>query len=446
MTESTLPQRKWLIFSHAFNMDGRASSLTVTDKLPYLEKAGIEPVIFSSMTGRRDTRYEHHQLLPWGPAALRFDLRHVIAEKLGTTIGKGLAYRLSVLLVSLGLAPFILVERLATGLKNNWSWSWPAYFRALSLMRREEIELVYSSGGAYCVHMAAARLKRKTGCRWIAEIHDPMVMPGREPHTRDEKFQAALEKTICEQADAVWWFTEGALAAARRRHPALGDRGFCVLPGANPPQIKANYQRGEQCVFGHFGSLSDTRSLAPVFRAMKTLLQRRPELRPLVRIDVYGANLDAASAAELRDGQLTGVVNPVGRLEHDPATGLSGRERVGMHMQQVDVLLVVHGVIPECSEYIPSKVYDYFWSGRPVLAMTWNNPQFNQLILEHQGWAADNNDPVSIEAALERVMDLWKSDQLPVVTVSAISVEAAVATVCALACERAVPVSSKRFA
>jgi hypothetical protein len=421
--------RNWLVLSHAFNMDGRAASLTVTDKLPFLEQQGITPIIFSSVTGEPDAHFEHQQLLPWGPSALRFDLRHVLAKRWG----KSALYRSCILLITVLLAPFIALERLCTGLKNNWSWAMPAYLRARQLMRRKPIELVYSSAGSYCAHLAALWLKRKTGCRWIAEIHDPMVMPGREPRTRDEKFQAWLERQICEQADAVWWFTEGALAAAQQRHPALGERGFAVMPGANPPQVKAPYQRGEQCVFGHFGSLSSTRSLSPVFKAMKSLLAKRPELRALVRIDIYGANLDEASLQELSDGQLQGVVNPVGRLEYDSATGRSGRERVGMHMQQVDALLLVHGVIPECSEYIPSKLYDYFWSGRPVLALTWNNPQLNALILKHQGWVADNSDGVAIEAALLRVIEQWRMCELPQVTETAVSVESAVARILEMA-------------
>jgi hypothetical protein len=427
--QATPPTQRWLILSHAFNMDGRAASLTVTDKIPALQRARVEPVVLSACTGKQDEHIEHHQLLPWGPSGLRFDLRHVLAQSLGTGVGKGWKYRTCILLLTLLLAPFMVLERLLMGLKNNWSWAIPAYFVGRKLIRERGITVIYSSGGAYCAHWAASWLKRSTGVTWIAEIHDPMLPQGKEMKTRDDKFQVRLEKIICEQADHVWWFTEGALQAARQRHPSLGERGFCVLPGANPPQVRASYERGPRCVLGHFGSLSETRSLAPVFKALRALLQRRPELVSKVAIEIYGANLDAASRAEMDDPILQKVIKPIGRLEYDPATGLSGRERVGLRMQQVDVLLVVHGVIAECSEYIPSKIYDYFWSGRPVLAFTCNNLQFNQLVLDHQGWVADNCQPVEIERALERVIDDWLRDQLPQVTAQPVSVDAAVATI-----------------
>ena len=77
---------RWLILSHAFNVDGRAESVTITDKIPHLIAAGIEPVVLSSVMGARDERFTHYQLLPWGPAGMRFDLRHLLARRWGTRL------------------------------------------------------------------------------------------------------------------------------------------------------------------------------------------------------------------------------------------------------------------------------------------------------------------------------------------------------------------------
>ncbi len=66
----TAPSRqRWLILAHAFNMDGRAASQTITDKLPHLRRAGIEVVVLSGVSGTRDAVIEHHQLWPPGQPA-----------------------------------------------------------------------------------------------------------------------------------------------------------------------------------------------------------------------------------------------------------------------------------------------------------------------------------------------------------------------------------------
>ena len=414
--------RRWLILSHAFNVDGRAESVTITDKMPHLLAAGVKPVVLSSVMGSHDERFPHQQLLPWGPAGMRFDLRHLLARRWG----RGFRYRTVMLTASLVLAPFIVAERLLCGLRSQWSWALPAAVRGAKLVRRGEIDLVYSTGGVFSAHLAGWWLKRRTGCRWIAEVHDPLVFPGRAVLSRQDRFLARLEGRICRDADLAWWFTDGALGAARRRHPKLGARGIMVLPGAEPPVVHTAFKRGPQCVIGHFGSLSPTRSFAPTLRALAALLASRPDLRALVRIEVYGSALDPAAIQLLESLALGDVVMPMGRLEFDPLTGLSGRARVMQRMQQMDVLLMLHGDTDECPEYIPSKLYEYFWTRRPVLALTHHNAQLDELVTTHGGWVAPSTDALAFEAALGRVVDHWRAGTLPDATVPPITVAAAV--------------------
>ena len=103
--------KKWLILSHGFNMDGRAASLTVTDKIPCLLREGIRLHVLSAITGSKDTRFPHQQLIAWGPAAFRFDFRHWFANR----FGRNIAYKIITTLVSVILAPFILIEKLLFG-------------------------------------------------------------------------------------------------------------------------------------------------------------------------------------------------------------------------------------------------------------------------------------------------------------------------------------------
>ena len=108
----------WLVLSHCFNMDGRAASQTITDKLPYLMKRGIKLSVISGISGTHDQRFLHLQLLPWGPSGLRFDLRHLVAMK----FGRGFLYRIIGLFVSVIFAPFIVIERVLFGLQSHASW------------------------------------------------------------------------------------------------------------------------------------------------------------------------------------------------------------------------------------------------------------------------------------------------------------------------------------
>lgn len=413
----TVPTRqRWLILAHAFNMDGRAASQTITDKLPHLRRAGIELVVLSGVSGTPDPVLEHHQLWPAGPAGLRFELRHVLRRRFDNK----LVYRSLMTLASLLLLPGIVLEKLLRPVESSWSWWLSAYLKGRLLARRQPFDLIYSTGGAFAAHLAGRALKRALGTPWLAEVHDPFVSPGAEPKTAQQKMQAQVEALICREADLAIWFTEQALTSARRRHPELGERGKMLLPGIDAPfHILPPYQARPKFIVGHFGSLSATRNLVPFIEALEDLHERRPDLVAAVELQVTGGPLDAVSLAKLAVSPVQACVRHLGRIEADPVTGLSGREQILRRMRSVDVLLLLHGEEPICEEYIPSKLYEYLWMQRPILATVHRNPQM-AVMLRGEGHIAietgaekERAAHEALAEALEHLFDRWRLEGLP---------------------------------
>ena len=435
-----MPEKKsWLILSHGFNMDGRAASQTITDKIPYLLEAGIQPIIFSAITGIKDLRFTHRQFLAWGPAAFRFDFRHWIANQ----YGRGFIYKLLTRTVSVLLAPFIGLEKLCLGYSSQWSWAMPAFMHGLRLVKSGKVDLVFSTGGAWSAHLAGLWLKKVTGVTWIAEIHDPLVIrkdPNdqgfEKPKNRDARFRHYLESQLAKYADHVWWFTEGALHYAKVRNHNLNTpnnaHGFTVLPGAEPPgglsSAKSHVYSGKLNIC-HFGSLANDRSLSTILNALVPLIQKHPEARDLIRIHAYGALLDPLTISAIQNLGFSDVLLAHGRLEKDPLTGKSGRERVVEKMQEADVLILLHGNDEWCAEYIPSKFYEYLWTGRPIWGITHRNPQLDEMLLERDAYLSHEGDIEGINMALEKIWLDWQSKQLPKPIGNPIGVHQAVATI-----------------
>jgi len=411
----TVPTRqRWLILAHAFNMDGRAASQTITDKLPHLRRAGVEVVVLSGVSGTRDPVLEHHQLWPAGPAGLRFELRHVLRRRFANR----LVYRTLMTVASLVLLPGVVLEKLLRPVESSWSWWLSAYLKGRRLARRQPFDLIYSTGGAFAAHLAGRALKQALGTPWLAEVHDPFVAPGAEPTTAQQKMQAYVEGLICREADVAIWFTEQALASARRRHPELGDRGKMLLPGIDAPfQSLPPYQAGPKFVVGHFGSLSPSRNLVPFIEALETLQARRPDLVGATELQVTGGPLDAVTAAKLAASPVRTSVRHLGRIETDPATGLSGRAQILRRMRAVDVLLLLHGEEPICEEYIPSKLYEYLWMQRPILATVHRNPQMAAMLRgEGHTVIETGGERTAYEAlatVLEQLFNRWRETGLP---------------------------------
>ncbi|BDT74588.1 hypothetical protein [Polynucleobacter sp. KF022] len=415
-------EKRWLILSHGFNMDGRAASQTITDKVPYLLDAGIKPIVFSAITGIKDHRFPHRQFLAWGPAAFRFDFRHWVANQ----YGRGLLYKVLTGVVSILLAPLIGLEKLILGYSSQWSWALPAFIHGRKLIRAGQIDLVYSTGGAWSAHLVGLWLKKSTGIKWIAEIHDPMVIRKSpvddglaKPKNRDAQFRQYLEKQISRFSDFVWWFTEGAVHYAKVRNTNLNTpgnaHGFMVLPGAEPPgglNAAKTHLYTDKLNLSHSGSLAKDRSLSTILNALHALFQKYPQAREKIRVHAYGAALDELTQDAIKQFNYQDVVIAHGRLEKDPATGKSGRERVVEKMQEADVLILLHGNDEWCAEYIPSKFYEYLWTGRPIWGITHRNPQLDEMLSGRGAYLSHEGDEAGIAMALERIWLDWRERRL----------------------------------
>lgn len=421
-------------------MDGRAASQTITDKIPYFLDAGVELTVFSSITGIKDTRFVHRQFLAWGPAAFRFDFRHWFANQ----YGRGLAYKVLTAAVSIVFAPFIALEKMLLGFSSQWSWAMPAYLHGKKLIQNKQVDVVYSTAGAWSAQLAALWLKKSTGVFWMAEIHDPLVIRSSAedlgfatPRNRDACFRKWLEAQICKHADVAWWFTDGAVHYAKLRNPNLNEpgnaKGVMVIPGAEPPgaageispAAKQTEQKQDQpikdvqshtystyLVISHFGSLAKNRSISTILNRLPSLFQKYPEARSVIQVHVYGAKVDTLTAEAIAQHRFTDLVIEHGRIEKDPVTGKSGRERIAERMQAADVLLLLHGDDAWCAEYIPSKMYEYFWMGRPIWAITHLNPQMNGFLAERNAYISAADDAASIDQTLERIWLDWQQKNL----------------------------------
>lgn len=385
--------KKTLILSHAFNMDGRAASQTITDKIPFFLNAGYELYVLSAVTGQKDTKVHHKQLLAWGPSAFRFDFRHWFAMR----YGRNTAYKLITGILSTILLPFIFLEKILLGLSNQWAWTFPAVIYGYWWIKKNRINLIYSTGGAWSAHLAGWILKKITGVMLIVEIHDPLVIQDvstsswpKKLWSREHQCQKILESLLCKDANLVWWFTEGALSLARKRNPELGSKGFYLLPGVQAPEIRISHTFSSLFNIGHFGSLAESRSLEPILNVLPKFFEKHPGARSLLKINIFGSGLDKKSNSTIQRLSLQSSIVSHGRLEYDPVTDLSGRQRIIQEMQTSDVLLLLHGSHEGCYEYIPSKIYEYWWADRPILACTHLNQQLDELVKKINGPV---NDP-----------------------------------------------------
>ena len=396
-----LPQaagRCWLILSYRANIPGSACSQHLDDRLPHLQAQGIEPVLLTGPAGLPHSAWRHFRTFSLAPSGIRFELRHFLRRYLH----KRWQFKTVETVLLLPVLPFYLLEKLIVNLESEWSWGLLASLRGLLLCRQLRPELVYSTGGSASAHVAALLIKHWTGIRWIAETQDPLVHDQGWRRSRLALLlYKNLEQRICQQADIFVFLVGAAMEHCRQR--TGGGRLAVVYPGAEPSWFgTVPHSKGEHCRFAHFGSLSGTRNLAVFFQALEHVVSSRPELRGLVQVELYGS-VDSLSEREMKRLRLHDLVHL-----HGPVP----RQEAIAQMQQADCLLLVQNIIYFSCETIPSKVYEYLLTGRPLLGLLHNNQELAAMLAESGHRAVPADDVQATAAAIAAILDDWATDRL----------------------------------
>ncbi len=401
--------KRWLIFAYLFHVDGKAASQTITDRLPLLLEEGITPLVLSGPTGEKDNHVFHRRIFSCMPSGLQYELRFLLKKRKMP----GWLREILKAMVTVVFLPLYLVERIVIHLDTHWSWGISGAVSGLFCLIRYRPALIYSTAGPSSTHFAAYVVHAVSGTPWIAELHDPLIydIEPRKWHQR-YLFHNWLEKKVCRHAAAVIYFTDHALESADRRHPIRG-RKIVLRPGAAPPVTpELQYGRREQLHFGHFGSLAVTRNLSRLIQSFHLLFTEQPSLQQQVILDIYGSGLDDVSRSALVEFPLDGILQEHGRLEHDDASGKSGRQQVVEAMKLCDVLVILHGSGLICEEYVPSKVYEYLLTGRPILALTPQTSELGRIVLECGHWVVDPDDVHAIKNMLAECVRQWQIGRL----------------------------------
>jgi len=383
--------RCWLILSYRANVPGSACSQHLDDRLVHFRDRGVEPVLLTGPVGERSDEWIHFRTFSLAPSGIRFEVRHFLRKHLE----KRWQFKVAETLILLPVFPLYLLEKVIINLESEWSWWIMASLRGILLCRSLGPTVVYSTGGSASAHLAALVIRRFCRVRWLAETQDPLVHDHDWQRSRVVlHLYRGLERRICRRADAFVF-----LVAAARRHAELRTNGHCrarvIYPGADPGLLPpVSYRKGTYCRFAHFGSLAGTRNLVVFFQGLSRCLEQEPGLSRIVRVDVYGS-FDGRSARVMDDLGLASLVEVHGPVPREEALGL---------MQMTDVLLLIQNIIFFSCETIPSKVYEYILTGRPILGLVHNNPELERLLADDRHQVAAADDPGRVAGAIREMV------------------------------------------
>jgi len=202
----------------------------------------------------------------------------------------------------------------------------------------------------------------------------------------------------------VIFLTDEARKNAQSR-TGLGAKGRVIYPGANPfDSIDSPYHKEKFCRFSHFGSLGGSRNLLVFLEALRLVISEQPELAEVIRLGLYGS-CDGRSRRSIEEFPWPQVVQDHGRIPR--AESLAA-------MRRTDVLLLIQNTEEFSAETIPSKVYEYFHTARPILGLVHHNQELWEMLESRGDYSVSANNPVDVSAGVRHYVELWRSSNLSV--------------------------------
>jgi glycosyltransferase involved in cell wall biosynthesis len=285
---------------------------------------------------------------------------------------------------------------------EEMGWFIPAFLNGIRAIRRENVDVIYSTGRPWTAHVIGVALKKLTGTPLVVDFRDPwMTNPFRLKYSPlKERLESYLERKVIEEANLVIANTEELKEELLKRFPQQPQHKFVsILNGFDPDDYPVE-SKAEQAVNGHFtvthtGFLYGRRDPKMFLEAIKLLMERGAIDHKNFRVRLVGTvELPYNLAQYLSESKLDTVVSL-----HDQVPYHTSLE----YLQHSDLLLLLQ---PGTKTQVPSKLFEYIGMRKPILAISPRDGATSVLVeREGVGMIAD---PDKVQEIAESLLCLYR--------------------------------------
>ena len=264
-------------------------------------------------------------------------------------------------------------ERWCLPYSERLRWLPHAVRAAADLMQEEPYQAVVSTSPPVVSHIAALRLKRRFGLKWIADFRDPVVGNPFRNRSGALGYDTRLEKWLFRNADIVIANTDTVAAMWHERYPQWRKKvrliwnGFDPEDEFGPAALVAKPFRS----LTHVGTLYGGRTPDQLLVALRHLINQGLLDPGALRVNLVGP-LEPAMIAPFRDLVESGCLWASG--------GMVPKTEAMQAVAESDYLLLIDSNELARALQVPAKLFDYIRAGRPILAFTSRNSPVERIL------------------------------------------------------------------
>jgi glycosyltransferase involved in cell wall biosynthesis len=296
-----------------------------------------------------------------------------------------------------------------SALPDRWAtWCVSGIISGLVEIRRQKLDLLWSTYPIASAHLIGAALHRITRLPWVVDFRDPMLSVNHPTGKMRRRLWSSIEAYALNNAEACVFTSPRSCADYKRKYPLNAHKCVVIENGYDEEVFSSIVPRkdhvvGEQMIFLHSGIIyPDERNPGPLFRAIRELLEENQLPSGSIKIRFRAARHEVEVMSLVKRYELEGIVECLPPVAYAAAI---------LEMLEADVLLVLQG--RQFNSQVPAKIYEYLRTGRPLLALIDREGDTRRAVEQYDGVAiADIESTSEIKKKIFDLYQGWSQQRL----------------------------------
>jgi glycosyltransferase involved in cell wall biosynthesis len=295
------------------------------------------------------------------------------------------------------MAPVYTLPLVRTLTLEPVGWYRHALRKGLEIMRKERIDVIFSSYGPSVSHFVAARLHRQTGIPWVAEFRDLWSLNYNLRKVQPfYSFEKKLEKKVMKGSDLLVTVSRPAAEQLEMLHP----KKVAIIPNGFDEEDYA-----EDVALTPKFTITYTGNIYPGKQDATSLLEAIARLKEEGELSA-----DNVEARFFGGGTLAGLLPAIKSRRLEKIVKICGlvplKESIRKQKEST-VLLFLGWTDPGGKGFYSGKIFEYLGARRPILAVGRKGDVVDELLRE-TGAGVVTDDVNEIKALLREWMEEFK--------------------------------------
>lgn len=293
------------------------------------------------------------------------------------------------------------IEEYITIPDNKIGWFPSALGKGLHLIKKNHIDIIFSTSPPHSTHLVAYALKTITGKPWVAEFRDHMSLYPLRERVSPLRFatERRLEGAFLNNASKIVSVTEGNRKDIINSFDLERNKIVTIPNGFDPSDFEGLdkiFTKDRKCfTMTYTGSLYGKQSPKVFVNAINRVLTLHPEMGKKLSVNIIGpmehAFKDLCETEGTKD-----IVRLCGFLGHRDAL---------FHMVNSHALILLIPSGGTNSNVLTGKIFEYMASGTPILALAPDGLAKKLIEDSRTGFTVD---PDNAEAISEKIYELYQ--------------------------------------